>query len=113
MSDLDDKIRNVLMQQENHIKAYLHGVKNPGIPKTEDAIAQIKQAFAEEGYISVKEDYELKVDIDNSLSMAGREWYERFSAALTSYGCLRINVGSVDWDSGDVMRAAKKAAGLE
>lgn len=103
---LDDKLKE--------IKVY--PTHNGFLP--DHALAQIKQAFVEEGYIDFKKEYQVKG------FMTGQEWYDRFEkelGAMVDY--YRENL----WNSVEpspaqkilyeqqnykILQAARKAAGL-
>lgn len=44
---------------------------------------------------------------------SGEDWLSRFREELENENLHVNDAGSVFWDSGDVMRAAKRAAGLQ
>lgn len=76
----------------------------------DEAPAALRQVFNDSGWELINP-YRPTKHVPVMLS--GQEWYDRFSTALVGYACLPVDAGSVDWDAGDVMRAAKKAAGIE
>lgn len=109
MSDLDSKLREILEEVEDE-------VNNTGGVSTKHRgrlVAQIKQAFAEEGYVKVSKDNQDKIKTATIYSinhgqyelMTGQEWYERFEKELNNH--------PIKLQGTEIMRAAKKAAGLE
>lgn len=82
--------------------------------RVDKAARRIKQAFIDDGW--VKETpviiyREATVDTFKEVHdlMTGQEWYKKFITELHECRCLL----SVNWDSGNVMRAAKKASGIK
>lgn len=72
----------------------------------DEAIAQIKQAFTDAGYLPLTpEDIRAKA---NEKYMTGQEWYDRFKDNLPAAIPLDPNE-QVEW----ALEAAKKAAGIE
>lgn len=85
-----------------------------------DAVKQIKEAFAEEGYVHLPQGYVGKLEgveimhINGKQVMTGQEWYERFEKQYHM---------SADWIAGDpemgddaeldVLNAAKRASGIQ
>jgi hypothetical protein len=91
---LDDKLREI-----KHLDCPGHGA-NPD----NDCIAQIKQAFADEGYrLHLAENV---VVIPRKDCMTGQEWYDRFRK---DYFETR---DKYEFDMDDVWESAKRAAGL-
>ena len=110
MSDLDDKLREILAK----VKFY----PTVEIPPSE-AIAAIKQAFTEAGHKKFTNRLDLETHnlthTDKPL-MTGQEWYDRFEKEM--YFLI-----AMVWDDHkehheildreQILEAAKKAAGLE
>lgn len=119
MSDLDKKLDEVLRECAGDW--YYDGMVDDPTEDIDNCAEHIKQAFIDEGWtepISDKQREDLvaqyaAAEFMKPTRVTGQEWYDRFSTALVGYACLPVDAGSVDWDSGDVMRAAKKASGLE
>lgn len=86
--NLDNKLRQI-------IKGWHSGV---GDENADKAIAQIKQAFADKGYLQIQSE----VGMDTFFT--GKQWYDRFEKEIED---LRDS----DW-GGDYVNAAKKASGL-
>lgn len=89
---IEDKLRGCLQEYDKD------GNSNYG-----KAIAAIKQASEDEGYISFKSEYKAKG------FMTGQEWYDRFAERLANVD-YRGNSG---YSQADVLEAAKRASGLK
>lgn len=90
---LDDKLRGLYDGHPDHMEEWL---------------TDIKQAFADEGFISV---YQGRVD---KPTMTGQEWYDRFEKELKQSGfSWDIQNGNQAEAIFDVNEAAKKASGLQ
>lgn len=72
-------------------------------------ITQIKQAFADEGYMTARERVEWHEEHFNQNHMTGQEWYGRFERALAR----RYVNHSKDKPYWEALEAAKKASGLK
>lgn len=94
MSDLDDKLREIL--DGNFGADY------------SDAIAQIKQAFAEH-YDAIEKD--TLHYVSNLKLMTGQEWYERFEHELATPPKSGFTTERVDIFQ-RAKEAAKRAAGI-
>lgn len=125
MADLDDKLREILLAPYKYPKgdgATMFDDKGD-IPILDTQIAQIKQAFAEAGYIShnskiywAKHDDKMYIvngsdpikRVSLSTLMTGQEWYDRFEKQV------RKSPDVDDWHYThlEVLEAAKKASGL-
>lgn len=106
MSNLDKKLRETLHKVGTvKIRSALDEV-------IEDGVAQIKQAFAEEGWIDVSRGAStwqvIETPIEKKVMMTGAEWYERFVYEMGGFKPEERNVSLPR-----VVRAAKRAAGLE
>ncbi len=110
---LDDKLREILHQA---------GYGSEMIYETDDAlVAQIKQAFADGGYVQVPKEVQETWREYNRMAgyMTGQEWYDRFQIELArDQTKWEINhLSEVPKFLGKrtvyVLEAAKKAAGLE
>ena len=108
MSTLDDRLREILRADRANELAIA------------ETIAQIKQAFADEGWIKIPQIVEVEgkletqhnfVDINNMRYMTGQEWYDRFERELQRVAFVDEydvrNAVNQCWD------AAMKAAGLD
>lgn len=127
MSNLDKKLRETLHKVGTvKIRSALDEV-------IEDGVAQIKQAFAEEGYVTPENAKKVQEIVNQMANLAndafripiiqyikpnkamtkaqnlmtGQEWYNRFVAELDKDGEIAIA------GSGIIKGAAKRAAGLE
>lgn len=88
MSSLDNKLREILIATQPE-----------EIPVTiDEAVDQIKQAFAEAGYVPI-----VGFLKDNGW-LTGQEWYERFEKQLPPFSLVPFE---------DIIEAAKRASGLE
>lgn len=93
---------------------------NPHYAKTEEVvletIAQIKQAFAEDGYVLADEKYlsrltgEMAKILRKGGLITGQEWYDRFGNALFDY--IVVDEENHMVRLVDIRKAAKKAARL-
>lgn len=107
MSDLDTKLREILQSEFGEAVVIPKlGVKPLAY---QDLIAQLKQAFADEGYRRVKPVPGLGETYPTE--MTGQEWYERFLDEV-------IGITDEDMESRVMLgrayrEAAKRAAGLE
>lgn len=98
---LDERLRDVLFKAAG-------GISDMG----DDEVAQIKQAFADEGWtpiqrVGFRPDKEGFIERYPAL-MTGQEWYDRFVEE-----CKRIPDGKHPSIFDPVYEAAKKAAGIE
>lgn len=130
MSDLDNRLREILLETYNSAYLYEGRTQNYTTRKLKSDISQIKQAFADEGYVlffesgnEFNDDYarkkkQLEVQHKRDVEafrerMTGQEWYNRFEKEL---GEPEIFVGygydSVGYEDDRVLNAAKKASGL-
>jgi hypothetical protein len=96
-SNLDDKLKEIFKDSD---LMYSHA--------TEVLIAQIKQAFAEEGYFQVEVNGKIYTHNLNDNRLTGQEWYDRFEKEV---------VGR-DWHVADILpapqtEAARKASGIK
>lgn len=105
MSDLDEKLFDII---GGVIDMY---TIEPELT-FEEAVAQIKQAFADEGYAHFEGNQEQQAAIANMILgnkvMTGQEWYERFKQAMAEE--FEVDVDGASSES--VTKAAKKAAGV-
>ena len=83
--------------------------------QVDETVAQIKQVFADEGYIKIPQIREIKgktetqhnlVDINNMGYMTGQDWYERFEKELNMTNALYGKDGE------RALKIAEKASGL-
>lgn len=91
MSDLDSKLREIRIKQYDSGYLLSHRELEP------EEIAQIKQAFADEGYLQIQ------TELGMDTFFTGKQWYDRFIKELPLIP---------GWQ-GTIEKAAKKAAGLE
>lgn len=99
MSNLDDKL--LALEFESMYEFNVQTKKDIIWKLDEAAVAQIKQAFADEGY----DTFRSKATFGEPL-MSGQEWYDRFDRGLEA-------VSRLDKELYDqVIFVAKKAAGL-
>jgi hypothetical protein len=116
---IDDKLRGLEIE-------FLHGVP---VHLPYEAVAQIKQLFADEGYVkplvlekevfmekgyvkitgSQEQQAALANMILGNSVMTGQEWYDRFIAELEK----SVYVNRVTQDFTDAVLAARYASGLE
>lgn len=96
MASLDDKLRGIIGNGYDRFDV-------------EKAIAQIKQAFADEGWIK-PEGADLIADVLDDM-MTGQEWYDRFMKELPDSIDL-VHPDREVFDRRWAITAAKKAAGL-
>lgn len=95
---------------DNKLRIIILGLPDPdgGISEGDmvDGIAQIKQAFADAGYVPIgtQKDKDLAYGIDGKYYhvMTGQEWYDRFVEEYNMWT-----------DSEGVLEAAKRAGGLD
>lgn len=99
MSKLDDKIKDIVSDQENYT-SYPDSFNNRG---TE----QIKQAFTDEGYVYHAQSDSFKTTTLRMGLMSGQEWYDRFKKELNKRLPQRVP------EYFDALESAKKATGLE
>lgn len=107
---IDDKLREI-------VGAIIYdGHKNGVTTPTEPWVVNIKQAFADEGYVQFKyepgakvftEEEGLQLLLDKGF-MTGQEWYDRFEKELDKMSDTK-NL----WVGTGIDKAAKKAARLE
>lgn len=98
MSDLDDKLRDIL-------EGWYPGTQY------EEVIARLKQAFADEGFMTSQQADQQTSDILKvNRKLDGQEWYDRF---VKEYSHLegKLSGGSV-MPRSNAIEAAKKASGL-
>lgn len=98
---LDDKLREVIY---GWVTADMDVTEEEHIDKM---VAQIKQAFADEGYIDSKNLEHLFSVARATGLMTGQEFYDRFRSEVAK----ELNEHAMP--TGFVMRAAKKASGLQ
>lgn len=95
---MDERLREIIESLEFEGHTYKTAPK---------AIAQIKQAFAEEGWCApihfIDRGDGIKVSAEQV--MTGQEWYDRFEKEIRKNGKADFNK--------ELLEAAKKAAGLE
>ena len=133
MSSIDDKLREVIRYIANE-----DGYVEP--EDLDNAIAQIKQVFADEGYLPhvdcgkhvkvgdklyITNGNDPLVKLDLAKYMTGREWYDRFEkeAGSCTHYIRSLFASHVETASKaderemfvkqDILQAAKKAAGVE
>lgn len=105
VSDLDDKLREILHD------FYYSEAKAP-----DDQVAQIKQAFADEGWVDMHKGFDKVWEVRAPSPdggprviahlMDGQEFYQRFKAEMPQGSWRELT-------DVDILDAAKKAAGLE
>lgn len=98
MTNLDDKLKELVFKMAG-------GIKDGG----EDEITQIKQAFADEGYVAKSE---LKSWSYTAELLTGTEWYDRFEKELNNLG-VNYKTGMTGLMASEILEAAKRAAGLD
>lgn len=114
MSDLDEKLKKLVMR---------HGWITES-DNWQEAIDDIKQAFAEElGIDKMLQDMvNLRATMEQEMIrlgmtsadprlMTGQEWYGRMGAEVAKLLSLKLH--PAEYNSAEIMEAAKKAAGLE
>lgn len=106
---LDDKLRKLRIRPVEDYNSYLFRLSN-------NDIAQIKQAFADEGWTH-KPFLKHLTQTDDTPVYTGQEWLSRFEKAripLVSAG-FEDKDGKLHmyWDCKDIIEAAKKASGLK
>ena len=81
---------------------------------TNGVIEQIKQAFKDEKYIQIPKEVEETWRTYNHMAgfMTGQEWYDRFIKELIKLHGKEL-VGTQEIHIFEVMKAAKKASGIE
>ena len=116
MSDIDERLKKLQLSPIDNYGEYW--------TLSDEDVAQIKQAFADEGYVQMPQ-VEMITRFESGKKpelfmvngkevMTGREWYERFEKELgepqtfAGYG-----YDSVGYDEDDVLAAAKRASGVE
>lgn len=111
MSDLDDKLSEILedVSDFSHDGEYI-GDKN--------VVAQIKQAFADTGYIRPGRhetvNQRLREKVVNGELMTGQGWYDRFQKDLIYQLGTTGQLHARDSAMMElVLKAAKRAAGIE
>lgn len=96
---IDDKLKEIIQQSVYMTKG--------GMVFSDDAIAQIKQVFADEGYIKeIDVSTPAITNYDRPKLLTGADWYERFEieyAKILDFGQTK---------SGRAIKAARKASGL-
>lgn len=109
MSKIDTKLKEILCGY-----AGKPDFENPQQKQLlESNIAQIKKAFADEGYIPYKPYYEIPEDQRKEAEwwsktptiLTGQEWYDRFKVEFTKDQTVSY--------SGDMLAVAKRAAGIK
>lgn len=106
--ELDDKLKELKIQLDYEDGRHL----------SDGDIAQIKQAFYEDGWIDVRGirwNYKALHDIDikpNGEVMTGQEWYDRFGKELQKHQDYK-HVEDTFYMDTIVKEAARKAAGIE
>lgn len=94
---IDDKLKEILLA-------------DPRQP-TEYTISQIKQAFAEEGYVYLEDDVEVKdniIRVKDLHLMTGQEWYSRFEKIVNEWPAYK----PINPVRKTMLDIAKKASGL-
>jgi hypothetical protein len=128
--NIDEKLREILDYMgesfyPEHEYGASHAVQNKEY--LEEALAQIKQVFADEGYVfltTVQQDLKgqpgtlegVTIHSINGISniMTGQEWYDRFFAEYHNKADWIEADESMGEDAGhDVLLCAKLAAGIE
>jgi hypothetical protein len=112
---LDDKLREIL-EDEDKLEIHLMGNRIDCI-HPDKAIAAIKQAFADEGYLHISASQETQAAIANTMLgnkvMTGQEWFERFCQEYRHLTLLRVREQFNDREYGTrLYRAAKRASKL-
>lgn len=111
MSDLDDKLKKIL---KSHVKRKAFSPKerirfNIDIGIDEDtAVDQIKQAFADEGWVEERLNNEPRHTVK---VMTGKEWLDRFEKELGGENLKAIAEHDVGLER-EMLEAAKKASGV-
>jgi hypothetical protein len=100
---LDDKLASIVRRYEvdNHMFA-------------RDAVAEIKQAFADAGYMTPQERVDWHKKHFTQDHMTGQEWYDRFKAELQRQGppTLEARMAYPEEIEANVLEAAQRAAGI-
>ncbi len=102
--ELKAKLRVILDSYAN--AAYLESEENGPDPDLEGHIAQIDQAYRDEGYLTPQERVAWHDEHFRDNHMTGQEWYDRFEKLLTADSYV------MTYNATYVLKAAKKAAGL-
>lgn len=116
MSNLDDKLREIYLTIDECPESKVCGTC---IKLADDFVAQIKQAFADDGYVQIPQvevvtrwEAGKKPEVfmvNGKEVMTGQEWFEKFVYALLEDGTYEEG-DTKDLD--EVMDAARKAAGM-
>lgn len=104
--NLEDKLREILTQSVDAQWSQ---------PQLKNAIAQIKQAFADAGWLNTNQtNAMMTLAAQFSNRMTGQEWYERFEKEM------HFHIAAKDLDRGyevldrmAILKAARRAAGIE
>lgn len=113
MSDLDERLREILGTYYPELSTY-GDFEASGI-SDDDAIAQIKQAFADEDYVKngVVTDWWADKYAKYRGYMTGQEWYERFKKELPNTKLAGILPGvETTYRYNTILLAARRAAGI-
>ena len=121
---IDDKLKEIIYSLNPNRAWYER--KNLGVNKRGEAIpkkgsnysevdvfvAQIKAAFADAGYGTIKE---LAALLTKQPFMTGQEWEERFEKEITSYWSKEEleQPNQIDFSYEEIIEAAKKASSPE
>lgn len=117
MSSLNERLREIIGKNFTWEINGIDGIRlkkvSVNINLDDEAIAQIKQAFAEETGITtldwIKEQGYAKVRKDRYRYVTGQEWYELFVEELEK----SVNVNRRTQDFTDAILVAQKASGIE
>ena len=107
MSNLDDKLREILEKPGKSLAG-----------ATDQTIVQIKQAFADEGYLQHNEFGIVQTYTHKATNvMTGQEWYDTFVKELSKDPAKAKNSENGSFyfmfSERDVLEAARKASGLK
>lgn len=116
MSERDEKLRDTLNKLAIHIDRGDSAAAYNYMDEINEAIAQIEQIFADEGWLPIKpspsDSFTIKALPTHANLMTGQEWYDRFEkhykdlAIYPEPNPLKLVMES------QAIRAAKRAAGL-
>lgn len=112
---LDDRLKEILKE---HRSFAMHSAGDGvAMHNSDEAIAQIKQAFADNNYVqlpTVRKEIDEGITVNGKIVMTGQEWFDRFEVETA-----KITTGSKGWTGyldnygvDDFLEAAKKASGL-
>jgi hypothetical protein len=111
---LDDKLRDFL--NEVCESFYWEGANPEKVKRDEfpDWIAELKQAFADAGYMTPQERVDWHKKHFTQDHMTGQEWYDRFKTELQRQGppTLELRMAYPEEIEANVLEAAQRAAGI-